>query len=119
MCGGDFAPRVNRLVGSSAIVNAVAADPDGIGYASGGYVDARVKALRIVDVSGGRELRLERELILYVNQPPGEPLEALVAAYLDLVLSSEGQRDVVRAGYRPLSRSALRRARDVLGLDRG
>ncbi len=119
MCGGDFAPSVNRLVGSSAIINAVAGDPNGIGYASAGYLDARVKALKIVDGSDGRELRLSRELLIYVNRPPAQALEELVAAYLDLALSAEGQGDVVRAGYQPLPRNVLSRLREDLGLDRG
>ena len=119
LCGGDFAPAVNRLVGSSAIVNAVARDPNGIGYASAGFVDARVRAVRIVDGSDGRELRLSRELLLYVNRPPTAALDSLVAAYLDLVLSREGQREVERAGYRPLPAPVVRNLRVSLGLDRG
>lgn len=119
MCGGDFAASVNRLVGSSAVVNAVARDRGGIGYSSAGYVDARVKALRIVDGTDGREYRLERELLVYINLPPGDRPEPLVAAYLDLALSTDGQQDVVRAGYRPLSRTQLMRIRTALGLDDG
>jgi len=118
LCGGDFAPQVNRLVGSSAVVRAVAGDRSGIGYASAGYVDATVKRLRLVDGSDGREVRLSRSLLLYVNRRPGEPLEELVAAYLALVLSAPGQREVARVGYQPLTDAQLRTARRNLGLPR-
>lgn len=119
LCGGDFSPQLNRLVGSSAIVRAVATDRYGIGYTSAGYVNATVKRLRINDASGALSDRLSRGLYLYVNRPPGAPFEPLVAAYLDLVLSAEGQAEVRRAGYRPLAEADIARQRRRLDLPRG
>lgn len=119
LCGGDFSPRLNRLVGSSAVVRAVASDRYGIGYASAGYVNATVKRLEIVAGDGSRSDRLARELYLYINRPPGTPLEPLVAAYLDLVLSPTGQSEVRREGYRPLTAQEIATLRRQLGLNHG
>ena len=119
LCGGDFSAQLNRLVGSSAVVRAVATDRYGIGYASAGYVNATVKRLRIVDVEGASSERLSRGLYIYVNRPPRSPLEPLVAAYLDLVLSPRGQAEVRRAGYRPLAAGDMRSLRQRLELTNG
>jgi phosphate transport system substrate-binding protein len=116
LCGGDFAPRLNRLVGSSAIVRAVARDRSGIGYASGGSLNVTVKAVTIVGEDGQRSIPLSRALYLYLNRPPGSPLNPLVAAYIDLALSADGQGAVARAGYTPLPEAERRALRRDLGL---
>lgn len=117
LCGGDFAPRLNRLVGSSAIVRAVAMDLQGIGYSSAGYVNANVKRLRVLESDGVAEVSLSRRLFVYINQPPGETLTPLMSAFLNTVFSVQGQRDVVSAGYSPLSRDQLSLLRADFGLD--
>jgi phosphate transport system substrate-binding protein len=116
LCGGDFAPELNRLVGSAAIVHAVATDPDGIGYASAGHLNVSVKRVAILDDAGGAERSLARGLYLYLNRPPGAQLEPLVAAYIDLALDDVGQREVARAGYKPLAPRERRLLRKRLGL---
>lgn len=118
LCGGDFSPHLHRLVGSSAVVRAVASDPNGVGYASAGYLNATVKRLAI-DAPNSLTERLSRGLFLYINRAPGAPLEPLVAAYLDLVLSAAGQGEVSRAGYLALPADTLRSLRESLGLSRG
>jgi phosphate transport system substrate-binding protein len=117
LCDGDFSPRLNRLVGSSAIVRAVAMDLQGIGYSSAGYVNANVKRLRVLESDGVNEVSLSRRLFVYINRPPGEALTPLMFAFLNTVFSVEGQRDVVSAGYSPLSRDQLSQLRAGFGLD--
>lgn len=119
LCRGDFAPRLNRLVGSSAVVRAVAMDRVGIGYASGGYVNANVKRLRVVDGETSQENRLSRTLLLYVNRAPGAAFKPVIQAFLDTALGPAGQREVARAGYLPLSRGRLQRLREELGVGDG
>ena len=118
LCRGDFAPDLNRLVGSSAVVRAVARDPRGVGYASAGYLNANVKRLRLLAADGATEIALSRSLYLYINRGPRAPLEGGLAAFLDLVLSAEGQREVRRSGYLPLSAARVARLRESLGLAR-
>lgn len=117
LCGGDFTPELNRLVGSSAIVRAVATDPSGIGYASAGHLNVAVKRVAVLDDAGGARRSLARGLYLYLNRPPGVPLKPLVAAYIDLALDEVGQREVERAGYQRLERRERRLLRERLGLD--
>ena len=115
LCRGDFAPDLNRLVGSSAVVRAVARDPRGVGYASAGYLNANVKRLRLLAADGVTEIALSRRLYLYINRGPQAPLEGGLAAFLDLVLSAEGQRAVRRSGYLPLGAARVARLRESLG----
>jgi phosphate transport system substrate-binding protein len=115
LCGGDYAPRVNRLVGSAAVVRAVGEDRDGIGYSSAGFLSDSVRELRILDDSD-EALDLSRDLQIYVNLPPGEALPALVAAYLSTALSDAGQTVVSAAGYTPLARRRRLELRQDLGL---
>lgn len=119
LCGGDFSPHLNRLVGSSAIVRAVAQDRSGIGYASAGYLSASVKQLRVADELGLSDRSLSRRLFLYINRRPGEALEPALAAFMDLALSSVGQREVMKSGYEPLDEGRLAELRELLGLPRG
>lgn len=116
LCSGDFSPYLNRLVGSSAVVRAVSRDRDGIGYASAGYVNENVKRLRVLANDGVEEVDLSRGLFLYVNRERGVPLEPVIAAFVDIVLSDTGQREVARAGYLPLSLAERERLRERLDL---
>jgi phosphate transport system substrate-binding protein len=115
LCGGDYAAGVNRLVGSAAVVRAVAGDIAGIGYASAGFLDSSVRRLRVLDSQGG-ERALSRELYLYVNRPPGAALPASVSAFVAQALSDDGQRLVRLSGYAALAAADLRRLRAGLGL---
>ncbi|MEM1404684.1 MAG: PstS family phosphate ABC transporter substrate-binding protein [Pseudomonadota bacterium] len=116
LCSGDFSPRVNRLVGSSAIIRAVAGDRNAIGYASAGYLNANVKALTVIGPGGQPQASLDRELYVYLNVAPGAPVSPLTAAFINLILSPEGQQETAKAGYLPLSMAEQRAQRRRLGL---
>jgi phosphate transport system substrate-binding protein len=118
LCSGDFSPTLNRLVGSSAIVRAVATDTGGIGYSSAGYLNASVKRLRVLSDDGAGEAVLARRLYLYINRPPGTVLSPLMSAFLKTVLSVAGQRQVSKSGYLPLSTAEMAEQRALLGLSR-
>ncbi|MEM1141664.1 MAG: PstS family phosphate ABC transporter substrate-binding protein [Pseudomonadota bacterium] len=102
LCSGDFKARMSRLVGSSAIVRAVASDVYGIGFASAGYVNAGVKRVHVAATDESADQRMSRQLYIYINRPPGATLDPLLAAYLRLVLSDLGQSRVRSAGYQEL-----------------
>jgi phosphate transport system substrate-binding protein len=100
---------------SPEVVNAVAHDPDGIGFVSFWYGQRLgLKALAIVDANGavveptqenvasGR-YPLVRPMYMYINRRPGEPLAPLVKEFLTFVLSREGQELINRTtSYLPL-----------------
>lgn len=116
LCKGDFALQLQRLVGSAAVVRAVGMDRTAIGYASAGYLNANVKALRLLSSDGAKEESLSRELFLYINRAPGARLDPILQAFLTIVLSTRGQREVSKAGYRPLSAARLRSLRRELDI---
>lgn len=114
LCNGDFRADVAEFPGSAAVVQAVAASPRSIGYASFGFHLSGVKMLSVTDGQGvtvapdAEAIRSgrypwARPLYIYVNKAPGKPLPPLVDAFLHQVLSPQGQRRVSEAGYLPLS----------------
>jgi len=58
---------------------------------------------------------LARYLYIYINQSPNQPLEPLTAAFLQQVLSNQGQNSVRREGYLPLSPAVREQIRQQLG----
>jgi phosphate transport system substrate-binding protein len=113
-----------------AIVSAIANDPDGIGYSGFGYALPGVKTVALAEHSGGPYVRggpvqvanrsypLSREIYFALNSPPGRPLPPLLKAFLELVLSPEGQRAVAHAPDRFLPLTAaqiLRSSQQLVG----
>lgn len=111
---GDFKDSVKEQPGSAAVVDAVSGDRAGIGYSGIGYMTSNVRALPLARdpqsplaqpsfenaISG--KYPLGRQLYVYVNKKPNEPLPTLVAEFVKYILSREGQEVVVKDGYGPL-----------------
>lgn len=128
LCDGLFRPEVNEHPGSAAVVASVAEDPRAIGYAGLNHLTPGVKALAFRDASGVGHLpdpeavrhgdyALSRDLYLYLNLPPGEPLPAAERAFVSLVLSPRGQAIVEELGFVALPEPTLKRQRRGLALD--
>ena len=107
--GRDFAPRTQTLPGTAAVVNAVARDPHGIGYGGAAYAKG-VRDLALSFAPGKPAVAptaatvadgtypLTRHLYFYVrNKPAGD-----VKAFVDWVVSADGQRLTTEVGYFPL-----------------
>ena len=107
--GRDFSPRVQTLPGTAAVVNAVAKDPNGIGYGGAAY------AKGVVDVAIRKDAKspavlptaaavhdgsypLSRELYFYLRKKP----EGDTKKFVDWVLSPDGQKLATEVGYFPL-----------------
>lgn len=109
--GGDLSRRTPVV--ARAIMDAMAADPDGIAFGNASYATDQVKALALSDrhgvlgtftlpdIASGR-YPLERYLYFYVNRKPGRPLPPLVKEFLRFVLSKQGQDLVSKDHYLPL-----------------
>jgi phosphate transport system substrate-binding protein len=107
--GRDYSPACQTLPGTAAVVNAVAHDPNGIGYGGGAYAkgvrecpirkDASSPAiLPSVETVRDGSYPISRYLYFYTRQrPTGE-----ARAFVDWVLSDEGQNIVTRVGYYPV-----------------
>ncbi len=111
---GDYKASVKEQPGSSAVVQGIASDMNGIGYSGIGYKTSGVKALSLSEKPGKKAYEptyanclnghypLSRFLVIYVNKKPGQPLDTLTREFLKFVLSKEGQAIVEKDGYFPL-----------------
>jgi phosphate transport system substrate-binding protein len=111
---GDYKDTVKEQPGSASVVQGVTEDRFGIGYSGIGYRTSGVKTVALAetekgpysngsyeDVTSGK-YPLWRFLFTYVNKAPGKPLDPLLAEFVKLMYSKEGQEAVVKDGYMPL-----------------
>lgn len=125
---GDFKPTVKEQPGSSAVVQAVASDKFGIGYSGIGYMTANVRPLPLAAEPGGDPVAakpaaaysgdypLSRFLYLSVNHRPGTQLDPLRREFLRYVLSRDGQADVTKDGYLPVTAAVAAEALSGVGI---
>jgi phosphate transport system substrate-binding protein len=107
--GKDYSPRAQTLQGTAAVVNAVAKDPNGIGYGGAAYAkgikfaavrkDAKSPAyLPSLDTVRSGQYPITRFLYLYLRVKPAGDIKK----FLDWATSPEGQAIVTKVGYFPL-----------------
>ena len=107
--GGDYNAAMRVQPGSSAIVNAVGAYREAIGFASQYFATARTRMVPLEDEGGvprdpteaaclDGSYPLARRLFVYVNKRRGEPLSPEVAEFLRYALSRQGQSAAADAG---------------------
>jgi phosphate transport system substrate-binding protein len=106
----DFASSTQTLPGTAAVVNAVLKDRNGIGYGGYGYTKGvHIASVKANDNSTAYtpseatvrsgQYPISRFLYLYLrNRPTGS-----LKAYVDWILSAEGQAIVKKVGYFPLN----------------
>ena len=112
---GDYKDAVKEQPGSAAVVQGISRDRSGIGYSGIGYATSGVRAVPIAksdrdkafsptyeNVEEGK-YPISRFLFLYILKDPKKPLDPLVKEFLTYVISFEGQSDVAKEGYYPLS----------------
>jgi phosphate transport system substrate-binding protein len=109
LLGADFAAQCQTLPGTAAVVNAVAQDPNGIGYGGAAYAkgvrecgvrkDATTPAVMpsAATVKDG-SYPLSRPLFFYTRKSPAGDAKK----FIDWVLSDEGQAIVTQVGYFPV-----------------
>jgi phosphate transport system substrate-binding protein len=117
---GDYKKTVKEQPGSSSVVAGVARDKSGIGYSGIGYKTADVAVVPLAEEPGdpfipaeakyaySGEYPLARFLYLYVNYRPGSQLDPLRREFLKYLFSKQGQMDVVKDGYLPVSAEIAR-----------
>lgn len=106
---GDYAPNCQTLPGTAAVVNAVSKDKNGIGYGGAAYAtgvkhckvkkdDKSPAFLATAETIAKGEYPITRYLYMYTrNRPTGD-----IKAYIDWVLSADGQKVVTEVGYFPV-----------------
>jgi len=125
---GDYKDQVKEQPGSSAVVQAVSSDKFAMGYSGIGYKTADVRAVPLAAKEGKAAVEaalenaysgaysLSRFLFVYVNRKPGTELDPLRREFLRYVLSKEGQSDVIKDGYFPLTSAMTAKALGDLGM---
>jgi phosphate transport system substrate-binding protein len=128
LCSGDFKNTVNEQPGSASVVQAVGASLAGIGYSGIGYRTSSVKAIALRQDAASDAIAptaenalsgrypLWRYLYVYINKRPDTPLLPVERAFLQLVLSREGQAVVLKDGYVPLPAAIVLAERQRLEL---
>jgi len=125
---GDFKDSVKEQPGSASVVQGIASDMYGIGYSGIGYKTADVRAVPLkLDVRSdvipatakhayAGTYPLARFLYLYVNYKPGSDLDPLRAEFIKYVFSTEGQANVLKDGYFPISDRIAKKDLSEIGL---
>ncbi len=102
--------------GGQRMLDAMAKDPDAIGYAGLLYHNPDVKPISLARRPGGAYIApternvldhrypLTRMVTMFFNRPPGAPVDAKLAEFLRYVLSRDGQAVVTTegGGYLPI-----------------
>lgn len=128
LCGGDFVLRNNEMQSSRSVIQSVAASIGGIGYAALGHLSREVKALSISpdgqqffapsqeNIQTGK-YPFTRYLYIIINKSPDGSLTQLEKAFLNFILSAQGQSFVVKAGYSPVNQRLLSRQKSLLNAE--
>jgi phosphate transport system substrate-binding protein len=118
MNGGDFRVSLLAQPVDSSVVQAVAADPSGIGFASTFFACKRVRAVPIGNADGrffapteqnvhSGDYPLKRYLAVYINRAPGRPLNPATLEFIRYLYSREGQQMIAAAGNLPIDTPTL------------
>lgn len=125
---GDYKPSVKEQPGSSSVVQGVASDAPGIGYSGIGYLTADVCAVPLAldaasdpvpataEYAYTGEYPLSRFMYVYVNHRPGSDLDPLRREFIHYLYSAQGQQDVIKDGYYPITDAIAAEAVAPLGL---
>lgn len=109
LLGRDFSPRAQTLQGTSAVVNAVAQDPNGIGFGGAAYAkgirfaavkkdDKSPAVLPSIETVRSGQYPISRFLYLYTRVKPAKEMKA----FIDWATGPEGQAIVTKVGYFPV-----------------
>lgn len=114
--------------GGQRMLDAMASDPDSIGYAGLLYHDPDVRPVALAERAGepyvapsrdsvmDHSYPLTRMVTMFLNRPPGKPVDPKLREFLRYVLSRQGQQAVLRDGhgYLPILAPSAARERDKL-----
>ena len=106
----EFAPEALMLPSSQAIADEVAQNPDAIGYFGMGYITKKEKAIHVAMSSGAPYVAPTMENVVTGDYPISRPLlmytkgepQGAVKAFIDFVLSPEGQTVVKKIDFVPV-----------------
>ena len=128
LSNGDFKNSVKEQIGSSSVVQGVASDRYGIGYSGIGARTADVRAVPLAFASGEPAIEavaehaydgtypLTRFLLVYVNYKPESELDPLRREFIRYILSRQGQSDVLKGEYIPVTEEVAHAELESVGI---
>ena len=129
LLNGDYKDAVKEQPGSSAVVQSVASDKYAIGYSGIGYKTADVRAIPIAKTDKAKafdaneenaysgDYPITRLLYVYINYEPNSKLDPLRREFIRYMYSTDGQKDVVRAGYYPIPPKLAEKSLKSVGIE--
>jgi len=111
LCGGDFNQNFQALAGPSAVEDALMTDINGIGFSSSAMRSEGTHSLAIAANKTSSAIQatpeairsglypMSRTLGIAINKPIKQPFSPALQAFIDFLLSQEGQSVVNEAGY--------------------
>jgi phosphate transport system substrate-binding protein len=129
LLNGDYQDSVKEQPGSSSVVQGVASDKYAIGYSGIGYKTADVRAVPLAKTAKSKpipaapenaytgEYPLSRFLLIYVNHKPNSQLDPLRREFIKYVFSKQGQQDVIKDGYFPVTARIAAKALTAVGIE--
>jgi phosphate transport system substrate-binding protein len=129
LLNGSYKDSVKEQPGSSSVVQGVASDKYAIGYSGIGYKTADVRAVPLAKSAKSKpiaaapenaykgEYPLFRFLLIYVNYKPNSQLDPLRREFIKYVFSKQGQQDVIKDGYFPVTPRIATRALTAVGIE--
>jgi phosphate transport system substrate-binding protein len=111
--------------GGQRMLDAMASDPDSIGYAGLLYRNSEVRPVALAQQAGAPYIEptrdsvmdhsypLTRMVTMFLNRPPGKPVDPKLREFLRYVLSRQGQQAVLRDGHGYLPILAPSAAREL------
>jgi len=127
--GGDFKDSVKEQPGSSSVVQSVGRDKYAIGYSGIGYLTSEVRAVPLSKQGDDKfvpadpehaytgDYPLSRRLLLSLNYKSGAALDPLRREFVRYVFSKQGQQDVVKDGYYPVTARMAGKALESIGIE--
>lgn len=131
LLNGDYKDSVKEQPGSSAVVQGVASDKFAMGYSGIGYKTPDVLAVPLAKNATAKpitadaanaftgEYPLSRFLFVYVNYKPQSELDPLRREFIKYIFSKDGQQDVVKDGYFPVTGLIASKALKSVGAEAG
>lgn len=129
LLNGDFKDTVKEQPGSAAVVEGVTNDKYAMGYSGIGYKTADVKAVGLAKTAKSKVVEpvaenaysgtypLARFLLVYVNYKPESELDPLRREFIKYLYSKEGQQDVIKDGYFPVTSAIATKTLKSVGLE--
>jgi phosphate transport system substrate-binding protein len=113
--GADFKASVKEAPGSAGVIGGIASDPFGMGYSGIGFRTPDVKVVEVSfeegepgagpsqEAANYGDYPLARSLYIYVNYDRSQGFDAARAEFTRMIYSRQGQEDVIKEGFYPVS----------------